>query len=189
MKTLWIAEKIKYDGTQLASQFNYFHFGLLGPSVIAFVGPCEVTPETMLDGEDFLAGSQIRGAEMLHFCVEIFDQSLFAGVCFQRLIADFGRRVLEELQPKVQGLIAREGDDLYFEGRKLSISIAAPTGRGFVIHFAVNIVNEGTPIPTACLQELSISAEKYARRMMDLISEEYESVLQATWKVKPAEQV
>jgi hypothetical protein len=186
VKTKWIDEKIKYDGTQLKHQFNYFHFGLLGNSAIAFRGACDVSFEEMLDGEDLLAQAKICGSDMLHVLVEVFDHSLFSGVAFQRLIADLGRGLLEDLNPDLRGQILREGDDLYFDGRKLSISIAAPTLRGFVIHWAINISTSGTPVPTASLSELKVDSTVYGKELLARISAEYGDLLSATFKVRPS---
>jgi hypothetical protein len=87
MKTHFIDKKIKYDGTQLRSLFAYLEYGVLGNSVVSFIGPCDVSFDHMVDGEDLLAQSPICGSEMLHFIAEIFDEKLSTAVSLQRLFA------------------------------------------------------------------------------------------------------
>jgi len=184
MKTKFLNQKIDYTGAELRSQWNYFEHGLLGNSAVAFIGSCQVEFSEMLDGEDLLAGQTIQGSEMLHFILEIYDINLFAGVAFQRLFADLARGELIKLNPKLRGQIERSGDDLYFEGRKLSISIAAPSVRSVLIHWAINISNEGTPVPTASLQDLDVEPLQFAQSLLTIASQELDSIVEATWKVK-----
>ena len=87
MRTLWIEQKLIYDGSQLRSLYAYLNHQILGDSMIGWRGPCDVQPEKMVDGEDLLAGSRICGSDMVHFLVEIFDRELFSGVLWQRLMA------------------------------------------------------------------------------------------------------
>ena len=87
MKSLWLDQEFKYDGTQLHSLFGYLGHRVLGDSIISWVGPCEVSFEHMVDGEDLLAQSRICGSQMLHFIFEIFDQTLISGVFIQRVFA------------------------------------------------------------------------------------------------------
>lgn len=184
LKTKVLPQKINYTGAELKSQWNYFEHGLLGNSAVAFIGSCRVEFSEMLDGEDLLAQQKIEGSEMLHFILEIFDISLFAGVAFQRLFADLARGELIKLNPRLNGKIERDGDDLYFEGRKLSISIAAPSLRSVLIHWAINISNNGTPVPTAALQDLSVDPQQFAQSLLTIASQELDSIGEATWKVK-----
>jgi hypothetical protein len=183
MKSYWVKEKLAYTGEQLAPLFAYLNYQVLGPSVIAFRGPCEVTLDHMVDGEDVLAQASIRGSDMLHFIIEIFDHTLFSGVLLQRL---FATTVLDYLREFGKGgvLLRREGDDLYLANKKLSISIATRSTSSILIHFAVNISNQGTPVPTLSLEDLEIDPEHCAQQVMRNLVAEYEDVLKATYKVR-----
>ncbi|PWU21244.1 MAG: DUF366 domain-containing protein [Bdellovibrio sp.] len=183
--TQWIEQPMKYDGSQLSPLFSYRNFGLLGSSCIGFCGPCDVSPSEMVDLEDLRAGSAIRGSQMLHFIVEIFDRELFSAVCLQRLLAEIIRSTIEDMTGRAAGLW-REGDDLYRgEDRKLSISIATSSTVSQLIHFAVNISNEGTPVATCSLEDFGIPAEALGRTVLAKLALEYESLVQATRKVRP----
>jgi hypothetical protein len=182
VKTKFLNKKIKYDGSQLKPLDNYLKYNLLGDSSVSFIGPCDVSFDKMADGEDLKAKAKICGDEMLHFVFEIFHQNLFSAVSFQRLFAGLVKEVIEELKPEIR--LKRKGDDLYFNNRKLSISIAAPSVNSMLIHFAINVVNEGTPVKTACLNEFKIKPKAFALEVLKRIKIEFLSIKEATVKVK-----
>ncbi len=182
MKTLFIQDKMEYDGTQLRSLFAYLEYRVQGDSCVSFIGPCDISFEDMVDGEDLLERSQIRGQEMLHFIFEIFDRELVSGVFLQRLFASI---VADEIHKVSKVRLSREGDDLYLDGKKLSISIATKSPISVMVHFAMNISNAGTPVPTLSLEDLKIEPQAFAESLMLQISKEYESILIARVKVRP----
>ncbi|GIL17855.1 MAG: hypothetical protein BroJett040_16060 [Oligoflexia bacterium] len=183
IKTKWIDDVIKYDGTQLKSLYAYLQHGILGNSVIAWRGPCEIDFDHMVDGEDLLDQSQICGDDMVHFIFELFDQSLFSAVNLQRLFASSVKDVISEMtKGKIQ--LRREGDDLYLEKKKFSISIAARSPNSVMIHFAVNIVTDGTPVPTVCLEDFEINPQNFAKLCLEKVEVELNSIFEATWKVR-----
>jgi hypothetical protein len=173
----------KYDGTQLASLQNYLVHGLLGDSIVAWIGACDVNFEHMVDGEDLLAKAQIAGSRMLHFIIEKFDVQLFAAVGMQRMLAAIVKDLLEESMKKAHKLL-REGDDIYCGDRKLSISIATQSPVSSLIHFAVNISNEGTPVKTLSLEDLGVEPKAFAELVMKRFVTEVEGMQQATQKVR-----
>jgi hypothetical protein len=182
-------EKSAYDGTQLRSLFAYLDHGILGDSIVSWVGPCHVSFEHMVDGEDLRDQSEIRGSRMVHFIVEKFSASLAETVALQRLLSSIAKDVLlEKLGPQPRFPIRRAGDDLYValpEGEgKLSISIATVSPVSGLIHFAVNVSNQGTPVKTAALEDLRVPAEEFAAAVLQAFSQEMNSVREATCKVK-----
>lgn len=184
LETKWIPKKIKYDGSQMHSLYSYLNHQVLGDSVIAFRGPCEVQFAEMLDGEDLLAKSAIRGSDMVHFIFEIFDQNLFSAVLLQRLFTSIVAEVIFDMS-KGTIKLKRDGDDLYLQKRKLSISIAAKSPQSSMIHFAVNVSEKGTPVATVGLTEMKLKPDEFARQCLQKIAKEYTSILSATKKVKP----
>ena len=186
MKYKWISKKMKYDGTQLRPLFAYEEYHLLGDSVISWQGPCDISFEQMKDLEDVIALSSIRGANMLHFIVEVFHQNLFSGVTFQRLIAAIIKDVINEIlsAKKIRPLLIRQGDDLYSKDKKLSISIASQSILATQIHFALNITNEGTPVKTVSLQDFNIEPKMISVMIMKRICDEFSTIVEATKKVR-----
>jgi uncharacterized protein len=195
MQYKFIDKEIKYDGSQLTSRWAYMNFGVLGDSCVSFVGPCNVSRDHMVDGEDLLAGAEICGDLMLHFIVEQFEPSLPRAVLTQRL---FAALALEELnnvcvedQMKVTSgqrvrRLFRDGDDLYLGNAcaKLSISIATVSPVSSLIHFALNIVTAGTPVKTSCLNDLGVEAREFSRRLGARFVSEVRTMALACAKVR-----
>lgn len=187
MQTFFIPKKIKYDGSQLAPLYSYLNHKILGDSIISWIGACDVSFANMKDGEDLISLSPIRGQLMLHFIIEIFDQNLFSGVSCQRLFASIVKDYLNRKAAKALGanFLLRDGDDIFLKNRKLSISIASCSAVSTQVHFAMNISNKGTPVPTLSLEDLNLSPKEVATEVMQLWSKEYQSIRVATQKVKP----
>lgn len=182
MKTLWIEKTINYDGTQLRSLYAYLEHKILGNSLVAFRGACDVSFQHMVDGEDLLQRAEIRGSDMIHFIFEIFDEKLITGVFIQRLFASL---VQDKVFEKTKTKLTRNGDDLYLNDKKLSISIATHSPQSILIHFAMNVSNEGTPVKTCSLNDLGLDAQEFAKELLVDFSQEYKNIQEATWKVKP----
>lgn len=194
MKILKIPKKFLYDGSQLRSLFAYENYKVLGSSVVCWQGPCRVDFEHMVDGEDLIDRSKIQGDMMLHFLFEIFDRDLHFAVAYQRLcvslLKDFLHAKSPVLAKKIKedprlGLLVQSGDDLYWQNRKLSISVATKTSNSVMIHLALNISNKGTPVPTVSLQDLGVKPDVCAAFALKAFQEEFVSMTEATQKVFP----
>ncbi len=187
MEFKFIEVKEKYDGSQLVSLRSYLKHKILGDSIVAWIGACDIPFEHMVDGEDLNAGAVIRGDRMVHFIVEKFDSSLLAAVCLQRLLASIVRDYLMEKagERELAGTLYRSGDDVYARARaKLSISIATQSPVSSLIHFAVNVTNKGTPVKTLSLEDLDVEPKKFAMDVMKRFTREVETIREATMKVR-----
>ena len=181
MNTLFIDEKIKYDGTQLAPHWIYKNFHLQGDSIVAFVGEVEVQLSKMVDVEDVINNEPIYSKSMLNFIIEQFNVPLEQMVYNQRLFISIIKEVLEEYNIKVR----RSGDDLFFEDRKLSVSIATKSITSCLIHTALNIIKEGAPVNASDLSEMGIADIKsFGLKILEKYSLEVESIRMATYKVR-----
>lgn len=185
MKTRWLEHQQKYDGSQLKSLFAYMNYEVKGDSIVAWQGPCDVPIDKMVDGEDKLAKAKICGDNMVHFIVEMFNTSLQGAVALQRLLASLACDWLRvhSSQRDLSEKLRRDGDDLFVANRKLSISIATISPTSALIHFAVNITNDGTPVPTLALQELGVSSRDFAEALMINFQREFLNITEATQKV------
>lgn len=144
---------IPYTGKELSPHWIYKNFDLLGDAIVSFIGPADVSLDSMVDLEDVKKKASIGSPEMLHFIGEWFIDSLETGILLQHL---FVCQVYESLlETGVTGL-KRRGNDLYYHQRKLSVSIATKSPISVLMHFGINIKTEGTPIPTAGLAELHV---------------------------------
>lgn len=191
MQSRFLDKNFAYDGTQLRSLYAYLEHKILGPSIISWQGPCSISFDHMVDGEDLLEKAVIQGDEMLHFIIEIFDRDLFSGVALQRLFASICRDYLQaQAHAQKRNILAesplfRDGDDIYLEDRKLSISIATKSPVSVMVHFAMNVTNKGTPVKTLSLEDLQLNPRKVAEDVMELFQKEFKSISVATQKVRP----
>jgi hypothetical protein len=182
LKTKYLSEASEiYDGSQLRPLWIYLEHGLIGSSGVAWVGPCRIHFDKMIDGEDKIAGAQICGGSMVHFIFELFDITLLSAVCFQRLMANWVQSVVQDFNPSI--LLRREGDDLYWGEKKFSISIATQSTRSCLVHFAVNVTNQGTPILTCALSDFQIEPALLISKVFERATLEWSSIWEATYKV------
>jgi len=184
MKSKFIEEQICYTGKELAPHWIYKNFHIQGDAVVSFIGECEVKLTEMVDIEDVISNSPIYSKKMLHFIVEHFNMPLVEGVLRQRLFVNIAKEAVEAELKK--GEIKRDGDDLFFNKGKLSVSIAAKSMNSVLIHFAMNIDSLGTPVHTAGLEtDMNITdCKKIAQKIMLNYCKECEEILNASCKVR-----
>ena len=177
-------ESIKYDGSQLRSHFVLEKTGSYGNGGIVFIGEADVALSHMVDLEDVREGDYIYSPLMLHFILEFFPAELPKVVLWQRL---FLAEIYKILVFEYKLPFSLQGDDLYLEDRKLSVSIATVSAVSSVIHTALNIKTENTPVKTVGLEELQIEPLVFARKVGENFQKEYNSIQKAIAKVRPVQ--
>ncbi|MBN1282679.1 MAG: DUF366 family protein [Proteobacteria bacterium] len=182
MQRRWIDREIKYDGLQLCSGWVREMTGIAGSAIAGFRGPADVPIGNMVDLEDVAANAPIFSKSMLHFIAEHEDRDLALAVARQRLLVAIAAEEIATLAPGSR--IERRGDDIYEGDKKLSVSIATTSPHSSLIHFAINIVSEGTPVPTKGLAEYGIGPKGLADAILARYCEEIESMAHATTKVR-----
>jgi hypothetical protein len=184
MKIVLIDQPLIYDGLQLATAFVDSHCpGPACDSLILFEGEANVPREHLVDLEDAEAGDTIYSPWMAHFIIEHREVDLYSGVLAQRLLVRLLGRWLEQRSGQV---IDIRGDDLFLGNRKLSVSIATTSPRGILIHTAVNVRTENTPVPAAGLRDLRVPASECLKSVARLYADEMASIAHATTKVRAA---
>lgn len=173
---------LKYDGSQLVSHFAYKNFGLLGDSVVGFIGPCEVRGEKMVDLEDVRQNLFIYSENMLHFIIEHFHFDLLHTIALQRLFIALIIQEIHDSLPEVR--LTRKGDDVYDDIFKLSVSIATASPVSTLIHTGVNVSSANTPLPTKGLADYGLNPHAIARGVMNRYKEEVASLAKARAKVR-----
>lgn len=180
---------IEYDGSQLSPLWCFRELGVSGDCVVAFRGPCDVKPELMVDQEDRRAGSVIRGSDMLHFIVEIFGLDLVSSILVQRLLVITAMEVIER---SVSGVELKRSRDRIFARMesgswgKLTVSIATVSAVSALVHLGLNVTTAGTPIETACLEQIGVDRpEDFALEVIQLMVEELNAVSTDSRKVRP----
>ncbi len=181
MQKYFIEKEIKYTGSQLSPHWIYKNFHILGDAIVAFIGEVDVELSEMVDIEDVLNKENIYSKKMLNFIIEIFGCPLEQMVFCQRLFMSIIKEVLEN-----SGIQAnRSGDDLFFDNRKLSVSIATKSLTSSLIHTGLNIVKNGAPVQASDLTEAGIvDIKKFANDIMDKFIEELDSIKLAASKVR-----
>ena len=122
MNTRLLDHDILYDGSQLRSGWIAQTAGLTGAAAVAFLGPCEVAREHMVDMVDLAAGARISSPNMVHVIIEHPGLDLHHITTRQRLLMAIAAELINSHLG--EALLRREGDDLYLRGRKLSVSVA-----------------------------------------------------------------
>ncbi|MDH3216629.1 MAG: DUF366 family protein [Candidatus Krumholzibacteria bacterium] len=169
-----------YTGKELRSGWVLEQTGLRGDAAAAFLGPCRVVNEDLVDLDDARAGTYIESAAMAHVLIEHPQCRLDTGVLRQRMLVCLLCEILGERNLGVR----RQGDDIYFDSRKLTVSIAAPSSRSTVIHLGINIRPEGAPVPAVGLDEMKIDARELLTDLLGRYGEELESCRHAQTKVR-----
>lgn len=137
-----IEEIFPYDGSQIDASWAFREFGIYGSSVITWIGPVNITPDNLKDFAD--VGLEIKSNYMVNFICEFFDcqpANMRIAYLRQRLLVMIFREILFEYGVTSK----REGDDIFVDGGKLSISIATASLSSMKIHFALNLEDKGTP--------------------------------------------
>jgi len=167
--------------TELYGHFARKNYGLAGDAIVAFVGPCEVRGEKLVDLADRAAGEVIVAARMLHFVVEHFGLSLSEAVWRQRVLAAI---VAEEVARRAPGAaVERRGDDVYVAEGKLTVSVATVSPTSALIHLGVNVDATGAPVTTAELAALGIDDREFGEAILTRYAEEVETYRAAVGKV------
>ena len=154
-----VDEIFEYDGSQINPSWAFQEFGIYGSSIITWIGPVNITPDNLKDFAD--VGLEIKSNYMVNFICEFFDQqptNMRIAYLRQRLLVMIFREILTE-----KGIpTKREGDDIFVDGRKLSISIASVSLSSAKIHFALNLEDKGTPdeVETIGLYDIQVDNQQ-----------------------------
>jgi hypothetical protein len=171
---------VPYIGTELRSGWVREKTGLSGDTAAGFIGPCDVPNANLVDLDDARAGEYIRAALMAHVIVEHPACALDVAVLRQRILV----AILGELIAARGKLARRDGDDLYYDGRKLTVSIAAPSTASSLIHLGINIDPAGAPVPAVGLGEMGIEPRGLLQDLFTRYADELKTAAHATTKVK-----
>lgn len=179
----WMNERMGYSGAELRSRWVREQTGLDGDAAAVFQGPCDVPTDRLVDMDDAAAGATIVAAEMAHVIVEHPGCPLPQGVLRQRLLVCI---LCESLG--MRGVSPRrEGDDVFVDGRKLTVSIAAPAPDATLIHLGVNVNPAGAPVPAVGLDEIGVRADELLHDVMIRYGDELRSASHAVTKVREVE--
>ncbi|MBO7719804.1 MAG: DUF366 family protein, partial [Methanosphaera sp.] len=138
--------------------------------IVSWIGPMDIQSDNLIDYED--VGLDIKGNKMLHFIVEHFDEqpgNLRLIYHRQRILVMITRDILRQYSVDT----TQDGDDIFIDNGKLSVSIASASISSMKIHFALNITTQGTPddVETSSLEDnMDIS---HISQLQDKIANQY----------------
>jgi hypothetical protein len=165
-----VDEIFEYDGSQINPSWAFQEFGIYGSSIVTWIGPVNITPDNLKDFAD--VGLEIKSNYMVNFICEFFDQqppNMRIAYLRQRLLVMIFREILTEYGVQTE----REGDDIFVDGGKLSISIASVSLSSAKIHFALNLEDKGTPddVKTIGLYDIKVNNQQVfdESNLLDLI--------------------
>ena len=166
-----VDEIFEYDGSQINPSWAFQEFGIYGSSIVTWIGPVNITPDNLKDFAD--VGLEIKSNYMVNFICEFFDQqptNMRIAYLRQRLLVMIFREILTEYGVKT----TREGDDIFVDGRKLSISIASVSLSSAKIHLALILEDKGTPsdVKTIGLYDIKINNKQVfdVNNLLELIN-------------------
>jgi hypothetical protein len=170
--TKFLNENLSYDGHQIQALWALNEQNIKGSSIVSWIGSMEIKPEKVIDIED--QGLEIKASENINFIIEHFDvQPPNIRLCYhrQRILVMILQNILN--QYGVSSI--REGDDIYVDGRKLTVSIASVSQTSMKIHFGINITSKGTPedVDTIGLLETGLITHDDLMDIINLIMETY----------------
>lgn len=175
-----IEDSTAYTGRELRSGWIAGRTGLTGDSAAGFVGPCHVANEDLVDLDDARAGTFIEAVSMANVIIEHPGCELETMVWRQRMLVALLCEILDEKGFDVQ----RSGDDVFFDKRKLTVSIAAPGPEGALIHLGINVNPGGAPVPAVGLEEMNVAPLPLVDELLARYVRELASVRHATTKVR-----
>jgi hypothetical protein len=164
---------VDYDGSQILPLWAYRELGVQGDSVVIFQGEMKVPREALIDVEDQKeseAAFPISSDMARHFIVEHFDDpSLRLAYHRQSILVNAAKEKIIDLSGKH---VKRKGSDLFFDEKKLSVSVATASVSSSKIHLGLNITSKGVPhdVNALGLEELGI---KNFQRLAEDIAESY----------------
>ena len=155
MEKLFIKKEIKYTGSELSPHWIYKNFKIKGDAIVCFKGPVEVNLGEMVDIEDVINNEPIKSDKMANFIIEVFNSNLEEAIYRQRLFISIIKETLEDMGIVVK----RKGDDLFYNNKKLSVSIATKSITSTLIHTGINLISTGAPIPVSSIKDMEIINE------------------------------
>ncbi|HII59276.1 TPA: DUF366 family protein [Methanocaldococcus jannaschii] len=144
MSIIFVKDRLDYTGKEIEPLWAFKTFDIQKDSIVVFRGRMEVTTENMKDLKDIKREKDIKtpikSEDAINFVVEHFDVIDLKTIYLrQRLLVFIAKEVIESYNIKLK----RDGDDLYFEDKKLSVCIACKGTVSAKIHLGINVKSKG----------------------------------------------
>lgn len=138
MDWMFVDSELEYDGSQIKPLWAYCEAGIKEDSIISFIGSCNIQSNARADAEDIVLQEKVYSPKMLHFIVEHFDEVSLRLTCMrQRFLTRLIKDLIDE-----ECKTSRKGDDLFWKGKKLTISTVTVSSVSAKIHFGINVESD-----------------------------------------------
>lgn len=177
-------KEIIYTGEQLRSHWIYERFDILGDAIVSFVGEAKVDLQHMVDLQDVKESAPIYSTKMLNIIIEHFGATIEEIILRQRLFICI---IQSYLNKRINsGSVERKGDDLYYNGGKLSVSIATISPVSGLIHVGINIDSKDAPVnASGLLSEMNLNnVNDLALEFIRSYTIEHQEIKKASYKVR-----
>ncbi len=183
MKSLIIREPIEFDASAMRPHWAQEKFDILGDSIVAFHGKCNIPEQDFMDLRKRKKGPCLCAEDMLHFVAEQFQPYLEMAVLRQYLLVLIaGEKLEHRVDPSLE--IIRWHDDLFLDNRKLTVTAVAKTPVSTKIHLGINIDPTGTTQPAVGLAELGIDPFDLAEAIVDQYKLEMQEIREKVWSIR-----
>jgi hypothetical protein len=142
-----------YKGNELLPGWERLNYNVRGNSLVYWISPTDVSVEFMKDVDDVRENLSIRSDSMLHFVFTYYTMNDATWAVFaQRLLT---KHITEYIRTHLGNDVVRvDGNDVFVDGRKFSVSIAGIAPGLVKFHFGINVESKGAPIPVSSLSDL-----------------------------------
>jgi hypothetical protein len=174
VRAKFIKEELNFTGEQFASLFAYDNFNILGDSIIAFIGTCDVSIKEIVDLELAKSGKKtFYCPKMLHFLAEHFEVDMEKAILRSLLLLNIIKDYLNETLK--QTVIKRVGTELFADDSRIGFSLASSSPVSSLIYVGVAIFPaEGGK----GLESYGIDPQGFANEVMERYIKETERITQ-----------
>ena len=144
----------------------------------------KIPQNEMIDVKDILrekdlADILISGDDCIHFIIEMFDdQPANLKIAYHRLHL-LAFIVKNNIEKELAIDLEKKGTDLYFNGSKVNVAIAASSNTSSKIHFGLNIISTGVPSYVNAIGLTEIKKDLDLEKFALTIAQEFRTELKA----------
>ncbi len=176
MRSKFIKEEMNFTGEQVRSLFAYDTFNILGDSIVAFIGTCDVSLKEIVDLELAKGGKRPPYcSKMLHFIAEHFELDLEKAILREYLLLNIVKDLINEKLER--NAIKRVGTELYENDARIAFSLASSSPVSSLVYVGVALVSSEEGKVNG-LENYSIDAVSFANEVMDRYTKESERISQ-----------
>ncbi len=179
-----LTEKRALSGDEMLPHWALRNFGLLGDSIVSFIGQFSVPPERWIDIDSIMHNQDFPAGDMLHFVIEHFQSSLGETVLRQYVLVSILEEKLLHRVRYNDNQLTRLGDDLFDGENRLSLTAAGSTLVSTKIHLGV-FIDSAPGYGFHGLREYNVDPSELAEVVIMQYRTEMRRISEKAWKMRP----